>query len=121
MLQQFLFRAALFWSVLLCLLPTGQVWAQYRATVVIGDSKPRVSISTVQANATEDPATPGVFKISRTGSTSKQLSVRVAFYGRARLNSDYRLPPNVITKRFWIWWSYSVTIPAGASSPTVEW
>jgi fibronectin type 3 domain-containing protein len=77
-----------------------------RATVLILDNEPRVSIVALDAQASE--TTPaggdnGLFRISRTGSIATKLVVQLARTGTATSSKDFTSLPT------------SVTIPAGAS------
>ncbi len=66
-----------------------------------------VSVSAADGQATENPADPGVFRISRTGDTSLDLSVEFAVSGTATAGNDYA----AVTS--------PVTIPAGSASVDV--
>ena len=65
-----------------------------------------VTIAATDANAAEAGADPGVFTITRTGSTAAALTVSVAFAGTATAGSDYT---NLAT----------VTLAAGSASVTL--
>jgi hypothetical protein len=66
-----------------------------------------VSIAATDANAAEAAADPGVFTITRTGSTAAALTVTLAYGGGATNAVDYTSLPT------------SVTIPAGSASTTL--
>jgi hypothetical protein len=80
------------------------------ATVTIADNDttlPTVTITVTDANAAEAGANPGIFTVSRTGSTSASLAVGYAIGGTASNGVDYQTI------------GASVTIAAGSSSRTV--
>ncbi len=68
---------------------------------------PRVSVS-VSSNAFEKFGSPGVFKISRTGSVAQDLTVYYALSGTATTN-EYQVPTN-----------NPVVIPAGTNSANLQ-
>jgi hypothetical protein len=68
---------------------------------------PAVSIVATDATATEAGLTPGLFTVTRTGSTSAPLTVSYTVAGTATAGNDYTALPG------------TVTIPAGASSSVI--
>jgi hypothetical protein len=80
------------------------------ATVIIADNDtlpPTVTVVATTPNASETGPTPGVFTVSRTGSTASALTVFYALGGAAINGVDYQSLPG------------SVTIPVGQSSTTI--
>ena len=65
------------------------------ATVTIAD--PTVSIAAQTANTLEGSATPGVFRLSRTGSTASDLTLNYAISGTATNTTDYPTLSGVAT------------------------
>ncbi len=92
----------------------GVDYANYQAMLdALGDcgssgGNPTVTLSATDANASETAGDPGTYTISRTGSTANSLSVKFSVSGTATNGTDY----NQINS--------PVTIPAGASSVTVQ-
>jgi Calx-beta domain-containing protein/putative Ig domain-containing protein len=82
------------------------------AMVIITDSDstplPAVSITANQPNASEAGPTPGQFTVTRTGSTASPLIANYTISGTAINGTDYASLPT------------SVTIPAGASTKTID-
>ena len=68
---------------------------------------PKVSVSAIDANASETGPDTGTYKFSRTGSTTKALSVSFAMTGNATNGTDYNQLMG------------TVEIPAGSDSKTV--
>ncbi len=77
------------------------------ATIRNDDNKAIVTIAATDANATEAGGNPGLFTVTRTGSTSDPLTVDYTIGGTAANGTDY----TSIKK--------NVTIPAGAASATI--
>ncbi|MHB8973149.1 MAG: beta strand repeat-containing protein, partial [Pirellulaceae bacterium] len=78
------------------------------ATITIGDATvPTITIALTDSDASEVNSNPGVFSVSRTGSTTQSLVVALSVGGTASNGTDYTTV------------SSSVTIPAGQSSATV--
>ena len=80
------------------------------ATITIADNDPPPPLPTVRVAATQTLATfltPGVFTITRSGSTSSSLTVNYSLAGTARNGTDYQTL------------SGTAVIPAGSSSTTV--
>ncbi len=97
-------------TVILTLSPNAAytVGSPSSATVTIADNDaalPTVTVAATDANAAE-PSNPGVFTITRTGSTTGSLTVNYAVGGGATSGSDYAALGT------------SVTIPAGSASVT---
>ena len=82
------------------------IGAPASATVNIVDDEPIVSILASIPNAAE-PATPGAFTVSRTGTTTKALTVPLVVSGTATAGADYAALPA------------TVLMPAGTASVTV--
>ncbi|MCY2931093.1 MAG: hypothetical protein NTV86_16715, partial [Planctomycetota bacterium] len=59
------------------------------ATLSIADNEPVVSITALNATASETGPTPGSFQISRTGSTASDLTVYYTITGTAANGTDY--------------------------------
>jgi hypothetical protein len=76
------------------------------ATVMIVSDE-RVSLSAIDPTATEAGRTPGIFRVSRTGSTAASLTVFYTIGGTATAGSDYAALPG------------RVTIPAGVATANV--
>jgi hypothetical protein len=74
----------------------------------------RLSIEAVDAEAAETGGNPGLFRLTRTGDTSADLTVLADLQGDAALTSDYTLAPSPNTTTFSPIESF--TIPAGSSS-----
>jgi hypothetical protein len=95
-------------------------WDQYaigspgRATVTIAElplvpnGSPVVTITTVEANATEVNAKAGVVRVMRTGETNSDLLVAISLGGDAVNGADYRFVPSL------------VNIPAGSSYADIK-
>src|SRR5581483_5642435 len=77
------------------------------ATVTIADNEPRVTIAATDADASEGGPNPGVFTVTRTGSTAVAVTVNYVVTGTAARGADYTAL------------SGSVTIPAGATTATI--
>ncbi len=71
-------------------------------------SAPLSTSTAPDADASERGPDPGMFLLSRTGNTSKALTVRLKYGGTAHNGVDYRALPT------------RVTIPPGASSLTLR-
>ncbi len=82
---------------------------QYSAYLIsgTGTTLPVVSITAPDPTASEAGLSTGVFKISRSGNTSKPLTVKYTITGTATSNQDYQK-----LKTF-------LVIPAGKSSGTI--
>ena len=77
-------------------------------TIVSDDvALPTVTLAATTGTATEAGAVPGVFTVTRTGSTAAALTVSYTVGGTATAGSDYTALPG------------SVTIAAGAASATI--
>ncbi|MEJ0035082.1 MAG: S8 family serine peptidase [Gammaproteobacteria bacterium] len=75
--------------------------------VLPGAASPSVTLTASDANAAEASADPGVFTVSRSGSTATALTVNLAYAGTATNGTDYAtLPATVI-------------VPAGSASATI--
>ena len=79
------------------------IGASASATVNISDDEPIVSIVASTPDAAE-PSTPGAFTVTRTGATTRALTVALNVSGTATSGADYTALPA------------SVLIPAGAAS-----
>ncbi len=78
---------------------------------IMDDDLPEVSIAATDASAAETGSDPGVFTISRTGSTSSALNVSLTRSGTAANGTDYTSISGST--------SFSLSIPSGAASATV--
>jgi uncharacterized protein len=78
------------------------------STGTVVPTLPTVTIAANPTATTEGSATPGLFTITRTGSTTSPLTVNFAVSGSATSGSDYTTPGSFATN--------SIVIPAGASS-----
>jgi hypothetical protein len=86
--------------------PTYTIGSPSAATVTIVSDE-RVTITAVDATATEAGATTGAFRVSRTGSTASPLTVFYSVAGTATPGADYTALPG------------SVTIPAGVAAANI--
>ncbi len=77
-------------------------------TVTAPVAKPTITIVATDANASETPGNPGVFTVTRTGSTASQLVVTLTRSGTALNITDFAGIP------------LTVTIPAGSASKTIQ-
>jgi len=78
---------------------------------IVDDDLPVVSIAATDASAEETASAPGVFTISRTGSTSSALSVSLTRSGTAANGTDYTSISGSA--------SFSFSIPSGSASATI--
>ncbi|WP_199248851.1 SBBP repeat-containing protein [[Phormidium] sp. ETS-05] len=89
----------------------GRIWDRIPLTLVDNDDKPTVEIS-VSDNRASEYGDPGQFTITRTGDTSNPLTVDYwicpEWWDKAKNGIDYQQIPE------------SITIPAGASSATID-
>jgi hypothetical protein len=83
----------------------GTYWNYFQD--LAGGPLPTVTIEATDNTATENPSTPGVFTVSRTGSTGAALTVSYTVSGSASNGTDYTLL------------SGSVVIPSGSGSATI--
>jgi hypothetical protein len=86
--------------------PTYTIGSPSAATVTVVSDE-RVTITAVDATATEAGATTGAFRVSRTGSTASPLTVYYSVAGTATPGTDYTALPG------------SVTIPAGVAAANI--
>ncbi len=83
-----------------------------RTTVnFVGVALPVVSIAVSTNSVVESDSSTNTFTVTRTGSTSSDLTVNIYLSGTATLGTDYTLTPNPGAAN-------SVTIPAGTNSAT---
>ena len=85
----------------------GQACADAVRFVPAGAALPVVTITATDNTAKENPLDPGIFSVSRTGSTSSALTVYYSVGGTATAGSDYTALPG------------SVSIPVGSSTVTI--
>jgi hypothetical protein len=78
---------------------------------IVDDDLPAVSIAATDASAAETGSDPGVFTISRTGSTSSSLNVSLTRSGTATNGTDYTSISGSA--------SFSLSIPSGSASATI--
>ena len=78
---------------------------------IVDDDLPAVSIAATDASAAETGSDPGVFTISRTGSTSAALNVSLTRSGTATNGTDYTSISGSA--------SFSLSIPSGSASATI--
>ena len=77
------------------------------AIVTIADDEPVVTIAATDASASEAGLDPGIFTVTRTGSTTNALSITYSISGNAIADGDY----NGLTG--------TVTIPAGSAAADI--
>jgi hypothetical protein len=75
---------------------------------IIDDDRPVIALTTPDANASEDKKDPGLFNITRTGTTTQALTVTYTIAGTATNDTDYK---NI---------TGTATFKAGAAQTSIE-
>jgi Calx-beta domain/Domain of unknown function (DUF4114)/RTX calcium-binding nonapeptide repeat (4 copies) len=71
--------------------PVGGTISQTIATgTIVDDDRPVIALTASDANASEDKKDPGLFNLTRTGSTAQALTVNYSIAGTATNDTDYK-------------------------------
>ena len=96
--------------------PTYIVGVPATSTMFVGDNEPNVSITATTPNTGEGSIIPGMFRISRTGSTANALTVHFTRTGSAFLNADFTISGGGVNPAY----PANVVIGAGQSFVDVQ-
>jgi Calx-beta domain/RTX calcium-binding nonapeptide repeat (4 copies)/von Willebrand factor type A domain len=68
----------------------GTISKAIATATIVDDDRPVIALTTPDANASEDKKDPGLFNLTRTGSTAQALTVNYAIAGTATNDTDYK-------------------------------